>query len=92
MALLPTHLLLTERFEQGIFCIRVIHDGYLGGQVVGHIEELLARRDRYEYFLSSFVGSQFDDADGVIDGFDRSTEIEPADNDESSFQAALDER
>lgn len=34
MALLPTHLLLTERFEQGIFCICVIHDNDLGGQVV----------------------------------------------------------
>ena len=34
MALLPTHLLLTERLEQCVFCIRVIHDNDLGGQVV----------------------------------------------------------
>lgn len=28
------HFLLTERLEQGIFCIRVIHDSDLGGQVI----------------------------------------------------------
>jgi hypothetical protein len=27
--------LFAERFEQSVFCLRVIHDGDLGGQVVG---------------------------------------------------------
>ena len=54
------------------------------------IEQLLARRDWHEDFLSTFVGSQFDNADGVVNRFDRPTEIESADDDESAFEAALD--
>jgi hypothetical protein len=42
--------------------------------------------------MRSFVGGQFDDADGVVNGFDRSPEIESANDDEPAFEAALDER
>src|SRR5207245_11442706 len=91
-ALRIAQALFAERFEQGVFCIRVIHDGYLGGQVVGQIEELFAGGDGHEDFLRAFVSSQFDDADGIINGLDGSPEIESADDNESTFQAALDER
>src|ERR1700694_1424747 len=86
------HALFAERLEQGVFGIRVIHDGDLGGQVVGQIEELFTDRNGHEEFLCPFVGSQFDYADSVINGLDAAPEIESTDDNKSTFEAALDER
>ena len=52
---------------------------------------MFACRDRHEDFLRTFVGSQLNDTDGVVDGLDRTAQIETANYDESTFKAALDE-
>ena len=49
---------------------------------------MLARRDRHEDFLGSFVGSQFDDADSVVNGLDGAAEIESADDDRMGIPVA----
>jgi hypothetical protein len=49
-ALHPVQCLFAEHLEQGIFCIRVIHDGHLCSEVVGQIEPLL-RAARTDFFI-----------------------------------------
>jgi hypothetical protein len=89
MFLPSSAFLLTDRLEQGVSGVRVIDDNDPGGQVVGQFKELFAGRDRDEDFLSAFVGSQFHDADSVLNGLDGAPEIESADDDQSPFQVSL---
>ena len=67
--------------DQCVSGVLVEEDLDSGGHFIAEVEELFAGGDGHEDGRGAFFDGDFDQADGVVEGFDAATEVDFADYD-----------